>query len=301
MSISTSISTNRSMPRESALCTAHAQAKASCLQLPQLRLQGPLACFQDACLLVVGGRAPEVAWLRKAAKGREVWAVDHGLDACLAADIRPQRLIGDGDSAAPAAWQLAKEQHIPIEQFPVEKDDTDTQLALKRAREAGFPASIVTGAFGGRFDHAFSTVFSAAQQPGTCLLADDREILLFVRGGEQISIHCLQAPAAISLLPLTERVQGVTLTGTHWPLVDASLIQAKPYAVSNVLAADANTIDVHIRQGILGVHLVFESASDTLHCPSREHGELCSSCRSLSACDADELPRKAQQQMIPQR
>ena len=98
-----SISTNRSMPRESALCTAHAQAKASCLQLPQLRLQGPLACFQDACLLVVGGRAPEAAWLREAAKGREVWAVDHGLDACLAAGIRPQRLIGDGDSAAPAA------------------------------------------------------------------------------------------------------------------------------------------------------------------------------------------------------
>ena len=155
-----SISTNRSMPRESALCTAHAQAKASCLQLPQLRLQGPLACFQDACLLVVGGRAPEAAWLREAAKGREVWAVDHGLDACLAAGIRPQRLIGDGDSAAPAAWQLAKEQHIPIEQFPVEKDDTDTQLALKLAREAGFPAAIVTGAFGGRFDHALSTVTS---------------------------------------------------------------------------------------------------------------------------------------------
>ena len=124
--------------------------------------QGPLACFQDACLLVVAGRAPEAAWLREAAKGREVWAVDHGLDACLAAGIRPQRLIGDGDSTAPAAWQLAKEQHIPIEQFPVEKDDTDTQLALKLAREAGFPAAIVTGAFGGRFDHALSTVTSCA-------------------------------------------------------------------------------------------------------------------------------------------
>ncbi|WP_443873210.1 thiamine diphosphokinase, partial [Mitsuokella multacida] len=163
------------MPKEAGLCTAHAQAKAGCLQLPQLRLQGPLACFQDACLLVVGGRAPEAAWLREAAKGREVCAVDHGLDACLAAGIRPQRLIGDGDSAAPAAWQLAKEQHIPIEQFPVEKDDTDTQLALKLAREAGFPAAIVTGAFGGRFDHALSTVTSCAFAPLPCLLADERE------------------------------------------------------------------------------------------------------------------------------
>ena len=248
-----SISTNRSMPRESALCTAHAQAKASCLQLPQLRLQGPLACFQDACLLVVGGRAPEAAWLREAAKGREVWAVDHGLDA----DIRPQRLIGDGDSAAPAAWQLAKEQHIPIEQFPVEKDDTDTQLALKLAREAGFPAAIVTGAFGGRFDHALSTVTSCAFAPLPCLLADERETLLFVHGGETLRCWPAKAPKAISLLPFTPRCEGVNLTGTHWPLADATLEARSMRAISNVLEPGSTSLTLSLTSGLLGLYFVW--------------------------------------------
>lgn len=257
MSISTSISTNRSMPRESALCTAHAQAKASCLQLPQLRLQGPLACFQDACLLVVGGRAPEAAWLREAAKGREVWAVDHGLDACLAADIRPQRLIGDGDSAAPAAWQLAKEQHIPIEQFPVEKDDTDTQLALKLAREAGFPAAIVTGAFGGRFDHALSTVTSCAFAPLPCLLADELETLLFVHGSETLRCWPTEAPKAISLLPFTPRCEGVNLTGTHWPLADATLEARSMRAISNVLEPGSTSLTLSLTSGLLGLYFVW--------------------------------------------
>ena len=249
-----SISTNRSMPRESALCTAHAQAKASCLQLPQLRLQGPLACFQDACLLVVGGRAPEAAWLREAAKGREVWAVDHGLDACLAADIRPQRLIGDGDSAAPAAWQLAKEQHIPIEQFPV---DTDTQLALKLAREAGFPAAIVTGAFGGRFDHALSTVTSCAFAPLPCLLADERETLLFVHGSETLRCWPTEAPKAISLLPFTPRCEGVNLTGTHWPLADATLEARSMRAISNVLEPGSTSLTLSLTSGLLGLYFVW--------------------------------------------
>ena len=121
----------------------NAATRPAILQLPQLCLQGALSCFQQACLLVVGGRAPDVEWLRKASEGRIVWAVDHGLDACLAAGIVPQRLIGDGDSAAPAAWHFAEEKGIPIEKFPPEKDDTDTQLALRIAKEDGFPAALL--------------------------------------------------------------------------------------------------------------------------------------------------------------
>ena len=56
----------------------NAATRPAILQLPQLCLQGALSCFQQACLLVVGGRAPEVEWLRKASEGRIVWAVDHG-------------------------------------------------------------------------------------------------------------------------------------------------------------------------------------------------------------------------------
>ena len=235
----------------------NAATRPAILQLPQLCLQGALSCFQQACLLVVGGRAPEVEWLRKASDGRIVWAVDHGLDACLAAGIVPQRLIGDGDSAAPAAWHFAEKKGIPIEKFPPEKDDTDTQLALRIAKEAGFPAAIVTGAFGGRFDHALSTVMSCAFAPLPCLLADEREALFFVHSDETITFTPAKEPKAISLLPFTPRCYGVDLTGTHWPLHGATLEASSMRAVSNVLAAGSRALTVSLQSGLLGVYFVW--------------------------------------------
>ena len=171
--------------------------------------------------------------------------------------LRRHRLIGDGDSAAPAAWQLAKEQHIPIEQFPVEKDDTDTQLALKLAREAGFPAAIVTGAFGGRFDHALSTVTSCAFAPLPCLLADERETLLFVHGSETLRCWPTEAPKAISLLPFLPRCEGVNLTGTHWPLADATLEARSMRAISNVLEPGSTSLTLSLTSGLLGLYFVW--------------------------------------------
>lgn len=246
-----------SLPNKPGIHSLSAQADGTCLQLPQLRLQGHLCFFQEACLLVVGGRAPEAEWLREAARGRSVWAVDHGLDACFAASILPQRLIGDGDSASPAAWQLAKEQAIPTEQFPVEKDDTDTQLALQSAGKAGFPAAIITGAFGGRFDHALSTAMSCAFAPLPCLLADEREALIFVHGGESLTCTPAKAPKAISLLPFSQRCEGVEFTGVHWPLSGATLEERSMRAISNVLEPGSSSLTLSLASGLLGLYFVW--------------------------------------------
>lgn len=234
---------------------------ASYFQLPELTIRsknlGFVPLLNKSCLLVIGGRAPKADWLQKTAEGHALWAVDHGLDACLAAKLRPAKLIGDSDSAQPKAWQWAEEQDIPIEKFPVEKDDTDTQLALKLAHNAGFPAAFVTGAFGGRFDHALSTVMSCAFAPLPCLLADERETLLFVHAGETLSVTVKKQPKAISLLPLTGRCEGVTLEGTHWPLHEAVLTQRSMRAVSNVLESGHGILTLSIKTGLLGLYFVW--------------------------------------------
>ncbi|MGN0950949.1 MAG: thiamine diphosphokinase [Mitsuokella sp.] len=217
-----------------------------------------ISAFQEACLLVSGGRAPAGSWLQEMAAGRDVWAVDHGLDACRKAGILPDRLIGDGDSAKPASWQWAKEQNVPIAKFPVEKDDTDTQLALKMAKGAGFPAAIVTGAFGGRFDHALSTMMSCAFAPLPCLVSDERETLVFVRGGETLQVTPKIAPKAISLLPFTAVCEGVTLQGTHWPLKNAVLTQKSMRAVSNVLEKGHDSLTISLEDGLLGLCFVWK-------------------------------------------
>lgn len=205
-------------------------------------------------LLVTGGRPPKQKWLR-ALRGLDVcWAADHGIDACRKAGIIPDVLLGDGDSASADAWNWAKSIGVSIKQYPVAKDFTDTQLALQQMIEAGAPAIILTGAFGGRFDHAYSTLFSCAHLDIPCGLIDETEALFYVKYDQSIRLTSHIIPQSISLLPFTETCSGVTINNVHWPLTDATLTQQFPNAVSNELRMGKKDWSIHIKSGILGVY-----------------------------------------------
>lgn len=154
------------------------------------------------------------------------------------------------------AW--AQAEGIPIDRYPAEKDDTDTQIAiatvLQTAPTEESPSLLLTGAFGGRFDHAYSTLFSASRAAGRIVLADEQEACLFLHSGEPVRVSFTQKPKAISLLPFTAEVTGVTLTGVHWPLAEAVLTQARPNAVSNELEPPGDTLTLRIGTGILGLY-----------------------------------------------
>lgn len=220
--------------------------------LPELKAEFNYDLPKKELLLIGGGRAPAKAWLQSISKGKTVWCIDHGLDCCRQADILPQRLIGDGDSAAQENWQWAAEQNIPIAQFPPEKDFTDTQLALQMAAEEQSTV-ILSGAMGGRFDHAYSTILSFAHSGLPGCIADELETIFFLREGEKLQLHFAKEPKAVSLLPMTAQVTDVKLTGVHWPLNNALLEQHLPYAVSNRLAGKKITLS--IGQGILGIYI----------------------------------------------
>lgn len=68
--------------------------------------------------------------------------------------------IGDFDSVSEEELSNIKERAKKWIQAPVEKDDTDTELALKTVFER-FPDAQVTlfAAFGGRLDHMMSNIF----------------------------------------------------------------------------------------------------------------------------------------------
>ena len=57
--------------------------------------------------LITGGRPPAVDWLQEALCGK-LWAIDHGIDLCYAMKRVPDFLLGDADSASPAACYATK-------------------------------------------------------------------------------------------------------------------------------------------------------------------------------------------------
>lgn len=223
--------------------------------LPQCEIFYPIT--EQEILFVGGGRVPSREFFLEVANGRKIFCIDKGVEICRACGVVPNILIGDFDSAASSAVDWAREKNIPTEQYPIDKDLTDTQLAIKRAEEFfGEHVAILTGAFGGRLDHLYSTIFTCAAANQKIFLADEREIVFYLRGGESTEIKFFKKPLAVSLLPITETCAGVTIKNVRWELDGAILTQRLPYAVSN--RADSDKISVSVGNGTLAIYFCFE-------------------------------------------
>ena len=225
------------------------------MNLPQCEIDFPTN--SQEILFVSGGRVPNVDWFKKVVGGRKIFCVDKGIELCRACDIVPNFLIGDFDSANSSAVDWAQKMNVQVEKYPVDKDFTDIQLGLIRATEIfGEHTAILTGTFGnGRFDHVYSTIFTCAAIDRKIFLADEREIIFYVKDGESVDVKFFQTPLAVSLLPVTNICEGVTTKNLHWELYDATLTQNFPNAVSNRVVDEK--ISVKINFGTLVVYFCF--------------------------------------------
>lgn len=224
------------------------------MKLPQCEILYLPALSDSKILLVAGGRSPTEKFFKTVAQGRKIFAVDKGIEICRACNLLPKILIGDFDSAEIAAVNWAHENKIPIERHPVEKDFTDTQLALELLQN---DSALVTGIFGGRADHLFSNIFTCANANSKIFLADEREIIFYVKGGESVAVKFFEKPYAVSLLPITKICAGVTAKNLHWELDNATLQQDFPNAVSN--RAETSEIQISVERGTLAIYFYFSA------------------------------------------
>lgn len=81
-----------------------------------------------------------------------VIAADGGYDLLNKNHIDADILLGDFDSISNVP------QHRKIIKHPVKKDDTDTFLAYRTARDYGYKNFMILGGVGGRFDHTIANV-----------------------------------------------------------------------------------------------------------------------------------------------
>ncbi|MBR4904296.1 MAG: thiamine diphosphokinase [Selenomonadaceae bacterium] len=224
------------------------------MKLPQCEILYSIS--SQEILFIAGGRVPSREFFSDVANGRKIFCIDKGIELCKACEVTPNFLIGDFDSANQSAVEWARKKNIPVEQYPADKDFTDTQLALRRAEEIfGEHVAILTGVFGGRFDHLYSTIFTCAALNKKIFLADEREIIFYLRGGESTEIKFFKKPLAVSLLPITKICAGVKTENLHWELEGATLTQTFPNAVSN--RADSDKIFIGVDKGTLAVYLCF--------------------------------------------
>lgn len=165
-------------------------------------------------------------------------AADGGLTHTQALGLEPNEIIGDFDSLG----------YVPQDArvFPVEKDDTDSMLAVRRGLDLGYREFLIYGGMDGkRLDHTianFQTLQFLADH-GACGWLVGRDYLAMALKNGTLSFP-QGTTGDISVFCLGPDARGVTLKGLFYPLENGILTSGFPLGVSNHFTGNAASVTV---------------------------------------------------------
>ena len=202
-------------------------------------------------VVVIGGGPLSSRAVTDVLPDATIIAADSGLDHAVAAGLRPTVLIGDLDSISAHGKMWAYAHELEIDQHPVDKGSTDTELAFIRAAATEADTLLVFGAAGDRFDHALGTI-AALGNPilarfETVRLALDDTTIYVLHAGRSVALDLAQ-DSSFSLLALHGACSGVQVTGARWPLTDASFEPSSTLGISN---ETTGLLHIAVADGIL--------------------------------------------------
>lgn len=178
-------------------------------------------------------------------------AADSGLMAFAQLGVMPDAMLGDYDSVSADVYKSFQAMHIPNYTYPERKDYTDTELALQHAieriRESGEKGTVILyGASGSRLDHTLANISLLKRG----ILEDIHMEIRDTNNRIRLVTDCLDVKKNdgwgkyISLLPMSETVEDICLTGFRYPLYHGCMAQGNSLGISNVLEAEEGRIQI---------------------------------------------------------
>ena len=191
----------------------------------------------------------------------DVIAADSGLRVADALGVHVRHLVGDFDSADPAAVEAAVASGTTIDRHPAEKDATDLELALHAAVQRGARRVVVVDGGGDRLDHLLgnlllmaSDAFVGVQFEAFCGTAR----ILLARGGDPPVTIGGELGSFVTLLPVGGPALGISTRGLRYRLSGEDLLPGTTRGISNELGA--HTGSVQLEAGALLVVQPFAGA-----------------------------------------
>ena len=170
-------------------------------------------------------------------------AADGGLRHLQSLGLTPDEILGDFDSLG----------YVPenSSRFPVEKDDTDSMLAIRRGLELGYREFWLYGSLDGpRLDHTAANYqalqYLADHHAFGYLIGKDYLVTVVKNGSLRFPAGCR---GTVSVFCQGSDAHGVTLKGLYYPLENAVLTSGFPLGVSNHFTGQA--AEIAVTQGSL--------------------------------------------------
>jgi thiamine pyrophosphokinase len=165
-----------------------------------------------------------------------VIGADYGVISLLKSGITPHVAIGDFDTAGKEKLQEWRSMGIKIVPLPTQKNVTDTHAALEEALSYDPKDIYLFGAFGGgRMDHTLANIGLLewlAIRGVNGILQDETNLLHLLIGPDKMELNH-SGYMYVSLLPLSEKVEGISTCGLSYPLKDNTLIRGETLGISN--------------------------------------------------------------------
>ena len=210
-------------------------------------------------VVITGGPDIDLETIASVCEGADrVICADSGAEKALIAGIRIDKVVGDLDSLSDEAKTALKDRDIKTDIYPVEKDMTDTEIAISeipKDHEIRLISSL-----SGRQDHLMTNIFLAVK-----LRSEGRDIsvtdgvtdLIPMSGEDSIVLDGIMNPEGltVSLVPLdfSTPVKGVTTNGLYYELSGQDLYAGSSYSISNKLKEGETSFGISIKSGNMAV------------------------------------------------
>ncbi len=181
-----------------------------------------------------------------------VVGVDKGANFLYRHGIIPHAILGDFDSVDAETVDFYRAQSgVGVREFPAEKDESDTEIAVRMALKHELESLWILGATGTRLDHVTANL----QLLKLALDAGTRAYLVDSHNKIYLAENCVRIPKAeqfgtyFSLFAFGGDVQGLSIEGAKYPLKDYTLRSDNSRCISNEVADEEAVIC--FRSGIL--------------------------------------------------
>ena len=163
----------------------------------------------------------------------------------------PNYIIGDFDSIDKNILEkYINNKDIIIKELNPEKDYTDTHMAIKLAIELNSKQITIVGAIGTRIDHTIANIHIIKETLDNnveCKIIDERNEIQLIN--KRTTLEKDEKYKYVSLIPLTTKVEGISLKGFKYSLSNATLEIGHSIGVSNEQIQDSAEID--LGEGVL--------------------------------------------------
>lgn len=180
-----------------------------------------------------------------------VITADQGFSYAMELGVKVSLILGDFDSLDGSILDKYRDSGIEILQYPAEKDFTDTHLAIETAIDRGADKITLLCATGSRMDHTIANIgliLLALKKGVECEIVDSNNRIRLIDKGLILKKE-EQWGQYVSLIPFTQKVTGITLTGFKYPLYQAELALGVSHGISNEVVEQEGQIQ--FEEGIL--------------------------------------------------